>query len=135
MSHWRCLLHDMAEAGGECLQASSLPGWGVTSQTQHGRRDLMLHGLIKAVGGRRHSITPDGWRLLAGIADLVEPKISGKIGHLPRVYSLVVRAAVVPDIVIEVLLMDAGLQPGEAISSEIIRAYSNRLAAVVRASA
>jgi hypothetical protein len=135
MSNWRRLLQDMADAGGENIQASSLPGWGITNSTQQGRRDLSMHGLIKPVGSRRHSITPQGWRVLAGAADLVEPKFPGKVGHKPRAYSLVVRGDAVPDIVIEDLLTQCGLQPGAAISPEIIRAYSAKLAAVVRGSA
>ena len=135
MSHWRCLLQDMAEAGGEDIQLSSLPGWGVTIATREGRNALRYHGLIKAVGSCRHSITGKGWRLLSGAADLVEPKAAGKRGHLPRAYSLVVRGATVPDIVIEDLLTECGLQPGAAISPDIIRAYSAKLTAIVRASA
>lgn len=135
MSHWRCLLKDMADAGGSEIQASSLPGWGVTPQTQHGRRDLTRHGLIKAVGGRRHSITAKGWRVLAGVADVIGVKPVGHVtGAWPCAYSLVARGPVVPDIVIEDLLLEAGLQPGAAIGPEIIRAYSAKLAAVVRAS-
>lgn len=135
MSHWRCLLQDMAEAGGEGLLASSLPGWGVTHRTRDGRRGLIVHGLIKPVGSRRHSITAKGWRVVSGAADLVEPKMTGKVGHLPRAYSLVVRGRVVPDVVIEDLLVEAGLVPGAPISPAILRAYSDRLAAVVLASA
>lgn len=135
MSYWRCMLADMAEAGGDDIQISSLPGWGITRVTREGRDTLRHHGLIKPVGSRRHSITDKGWRLLSGAADLVEPKHSGKRGHLPRSYALVVRGATVPDIVIEDLLTECGLQPGAAISPDIIRAYSARLAAVVRASA
>ena len=135
MSNWRCLLQDMADAGGENIQASRLPGWGLTYQTKNGRRDLLMHGFIKAVGGRRHSITPTGRRILAGVAALVEKKMPGKVGHLPRTYSLVVRGRVVPDAVIDDLLIEAGLLPGAPISLEIIRANSTLLAAVVRASA
>ena len=133
MSYWRCLLKDMAEAGGENIQASSLPEWGITPQTERGRSELIRHGLIRPVGGRRHSITANGWRLLAGVADLVEPKMPGKVGPMPRAYSLVVRGSTVPDIVIEDLLLDCGLVPGASISPAILRAYSDRLAAVVRA--
>lgn len=136
MSHWRCLLKDMAEAGGESIQASSLPGWDVTPQTRSGRRDLVRLDLIKAVGGRRHSITAKGWRVLDGAADVVGVKPPGHItGAWPCAYSLVVRGQVVPDLVIEDLLIECGLRPGADISPEIIRAYSTRLAAVVRASA
>lgn len=134
MSNWRCLLYDMAAAGGDSLQLSSMPGWGVTSTTQRGRRDLIVHGFIKPVGARRHSITPKGWRVASGAADMVERKMAGKIGHLPRTYSLVVRGLVVPDEVIEDLLIESGLMPGAPISAEIIRVYSAKLAAVVRSS-
>lgn len=134
MSHWRCLLKDIAEAGGEDLMISSLPGWGVTETTAHARKDLLKHGFIKPTGGRRHSMTGQGWRVAFGAADMVEPKAAGKRGHVSRAYSLIARGETVSDIVIEDLLTECGVQPGAAISPEIIRAYSAKLAAVVRAS-
>jgi hypothetical protein len=135
MSHWRCLLKDMAELGGEGIRASEIPGWGVTCETHRARKDLLSRGLIRPVGRWMHSITQKGWRVAAGAADFVDPRTPGKRGQAPHVYSLVVRGPQVSDIVIEDLLIDSGLRPGAPISPEIIRAYSAKLAAVVRASA
>lgn len=132
MSAWRLLLHDMAEAGGGPLRTSQIPGWGVTSETAKGRFVLLQHGLIRPSAGRAHTITAKGWRVVEGVADLVEPKGHGKPGHLPRVYALVVRGATVPDAVIEDLLIASGLAPADRISADVIRAYSNRLVAVAR---
>ena len=136
MSTWRCLLKDIAEAGGDDLSLSCLPGWGVTHQTRRGRRSLIVYGLIKPVGSRRHSLTPMGWRVAEGVADIIPmPTRPGRTGRSPCKYSLVIKGGAVPDIVIEDLLAEAGHQPGSNLNIEVLRAYSARLVAVARASA
>lgn len=136
MSNWRCLLKDAADAGGDDLSLSGLPGWGVTGQTIRGRRSLIVYGLIKPVGSRRHSLTPKGWRIAAGVADIIPmPTRPGRTGRSPCAYSLVIKGGAVHDIVIEDLLVEAGHQPGSNVTSEVLRAYSARLVAVARASA
>ena len=132
MSTWRLLLRDMAEAGGGPLSASRLPGWGATRETARGRLVLLRHGLIHPAGGRLHAITLKGWRVVEGVADLVEPKGHGQPGHLPRAYALVVRGSTVPDAVIRDLLDASGLTLPDHISFDAVRAYSNRLLAVAR---
>lgn len=136
MSNWRVLLKDIAEAGGENLAVSGLPGWGITCQTQRGRSDLIRYGLLKPVGSRRHSLTPKGWRIVVGAADIItQPTRPGRTGRSPCIYSLVVKGLAVPDLVIEELLREAGHKPDQGISQEVLRDYSARLVAIARASA
>jgi hypothetical protein len=132
MTAWRCLLSEMAEQGGKDVQITRIPGRCRDNSTNSARDYLLAKGLIVRSEGHKHSMTEAGWLLQRGVIGMYPHK--GQRGVNRHELHLAIKEAV-SDAIIEHALMQCGFVPGDPITPEVLRRYSNLLISEARATA
>ena len=132
MTAWRNLLTEMAELGGVDIYISRMPGRCRDNSTQSARDYLVLKGLIVRSDGHKHSLSEAGWLMHRGVIGMYPHK--GKKGINRQELHLVIKDTV-SDAIIEHALMQCGFVPGDPITPDVLRRYSNLLISEARATA
>ena len=132
MTAWRNLLTDIAEHGGKDVYISRLPGRCRDNSTQSARDYLVTKGLIVRSEGHKHSLSESGWLMHRGVIGMYPHK--GQKGSNRQELHLAIKGTV-SDAIIEHALMQCGFVPGDPITPDVLRRYSNLLISEARATA